>query len=146
MNQTIISITLAVALASSLGCRRRSSEPQFSVDRSQASKGYSEAELDKLITPGMSIADVTNRFGLPGSAVQISEKMTHLSYSFPFELKKPEHGPYLTGFSIDIKDGRVIRWSPVTGMTGKIQGGGDQASFGEQSFQIFFVTDSLTMS
>ena len=134
-----------IALVSSLGCRRGSSESPLPVNRSQATKVYSEAELDKLITPGMSIADVTNKFGLPGSAIQISEGMILLSYSFPFEVKKPEDGPYLTGFGIDIKNGRVVRWSPITGMTGKtIQGGGSQGSFGEQSFQIFLVTDSLT--
>jgi hypothetical protein len=145
MNQKIMFIALLAALASSLGCRRSSNEPPVAVDQSHATNIYSEAELDKLITPGMSIADVTNTFGLPGSAIQVTENMILLTYMFPFEVKKQEEGPYLTGFGIDIKDGRVIRWSPVTGMTGKTtQGGGSQGSLGEQSFQIFLVTDSLT--
>jgi hypothetical protein len=145
MNQKIISIALLVALASSLSCRRSSSEPQFPIDQSQATKVYSEAELDKLISPGISITDVTNKFGLPGSAIKVSETMILLTYMFPFEVKTHEEGPYLTGFGIDIKDGRVVRWSPVTGMTGKtLDSGGSQSSFGEKPFEIFLVTDSLT--
>ena len=63
---------------------------------------------------------------------------------FPFE-DRQEKGPYMTGFGIDIKDGRVVRWSPVTGMTGAtIQGGESQGSFGEQSFSVYLETvDSL---
>ncbi|SRR6266480_599735 len=135
---SLLSITLAI------GCHRKSAGSQIAINRAQATKGYSEAELDKLITPGMSLAEVTNKFGLPGSAIQITESMIHLSYSFPFEVKKPEEGPYMTGFGIDIKDGRVLRWSPITGMTGKrIDGGASQGAFGEQSFQIFLATDDL---
>jgi hypothetical protein len=144
MNAKLL-LWIVLAFSFTTGCNRTSTEHHTKTGQSHAAKVYTEVELEKLITPGMSITDVTNRFGVPGSAVQISKGLVHFSYSFPFEVKSPEAGPYLTGFSIDIKDGRVIRWFPVTSMTGKtIQGGAPQASFGEQSFQIFLVTDSLT--
>ena len=126
------------------GCYRGSVDSQAIVDRSRASKVYTETELNNLITRGMSIADVTNKFGLPGSAVKVSEDTILLTYMFPFEARQ-EQGPYLTGFSIDIKGGQVASWSPVTGMTGTtIKAGGSQASFGDQSFQIFLASGGLT--
>ena len=132
------------ALTCGTGCNRKSGESQIAINPSQFSKVYTENELNSLIVPGMSIAEVTNTFGLPGSAVKTGEGIILLTYMFPFEAKK-EQGPYLTGFGIDIKDGRVVRWSPVTGMTvGTVEGGGSQGSFGELSFQIFLASGSLT--
>ena len=112
------------------------------IDESRAATVYSEAELNRLILIGMTIADVTNKFGLPGSAINIKDNTILLTYMFPFK-ERQETGPYLTGFGIDIKDGRVIRWSPVTGMTGAtIQGGESQELSGELFFQIFVASDS----
>src|SRR6266508_807010 len=65
----------------------------------------------------------------------------------PYILLHPLHPPvlYLTGFGIDVKDGHVIRWSPITGMTGNpASAGGSQGSFGEHSFQIFLAADCLS--
>ncbi len=137
-------LLLCFTLAFPTGCNRKSAEPQVAADPSRASKVYTETELNRLIAPGMSIAEVTNTFGLPGSAVKTGENTILFTYMFPFEAKH-EHDPYLTGFGIDIQDGRVVRWSPVTGMTGRtIEAGGAQGSVGEQSFQIFLAADSLT--
>lgn len=128
------------------GCNQNSNELQSNANKSRVITVYTEAELDKLIIPGMSIEDITNKFGPPGSEVQATENLTLLTYLFPSEIAKHKEGePYLTGFGVDIKDGRVVRWSPVTGMTGKtIEPGVSQGSFREQFFEIFLVTDSLT--
>ncbi len=92
----------------------------------------------------MSIADVTNRFGPPGSAVRVGEDKLMLTYMFPFEARQVR-GPYRTGFGIDVKDGHVVRWSPITGMTGNpASAGGSQGSFGEHSFPIFLAADCLS--
>jgi hypothetical protein len=126
------------------GCNSKSSEPQIKVEPSRATKIYSEAELNTLVTLGMSIAEVTNKFGLPSSAVKISENKILLNYLFAFEPKRHQ-GAYMIGFGIDIKDGHVVRWSPITGMTfnstpeERVQG-----SPGEEPFQIFPSTDSET--
>ncbi|MBN1548188.1 MAG: hypothetical protein JW902_16160 [Syntrophaceae bacterium] len=143
MNSNLL-LSFFIALICATGCNRESTESLITVDQSRSSKVYTEAELNNLIVVGMSIAEVTNKFGLPGSAVNVGENQILLTYMFPFKAKH-EQGPYLTGFGIDIKDGRVARWSPVTGMTGKtVEAGGSQTSFGEQSFQVFLATGSLT--
>lgn len=143
MNRKLLLLFFLAVIGAS-GCHRKSSESEILVDPSRPSKVYTEAELTSLITPGMSLAEVTNKFGLPGSAVNVAESAILLTYMFPFEVKH-QQSPYLTGFGIDIKDGRVVRWAPVTGMTGKtVQAGGSQGSFGEQSFQVFLATDNLT--
>lgn len=126
------------------GCDSRSRRPQINVDPSRATRIYNQQELTKLIALGMTLTDVTNTFGLPGSAVKTSEHNVMLNYMFPF---KPESGPgpQLTGFSIHIQDGRVIRWSPITGMTFDTSPDGPvQGAPGEQLFQIFLSTDKNT--
>lgn len=140
----MLPLFLVLALACASGCSPKSGESEMVVDQSQSSKVYTEAELDSLIAPGMSIADVTNKFGLPGSAVDVGRNAVLFTYMFPFEAKQ-QHGPYLTGFGIDIKNGRVVRWSPVTGMSGMtVEAGGTQSSFGELAFQVFLVIGNLT--
>lgn len=141
-NKLILSFFLTLACAT--GCNRESGKSPITVDPSRAAKVYTEAELNSLIAPGMSIAEVTNKVGLPGSAVKLGDDLVLLTYMFPFDPKN-EQGPYLTGFGIDIKEGRVVRWSPVTGMTGNaVEAGGSQGSFGEQSFQVFLAAGNLT--
>lgn len=144
MTRIRLFLLVLISVTSSMGCNRKSTEAQIAVNPYQAAKIYTETELNTLITPGMSMAEVTNKFGLPGSAVKVTENLIYLTYMFPFDVGRTQ-GTYMTGFGIDVKDGRVIRWSPVTGMIGKtIEGGGSQDSFGEQSFQIILATDSLS--
>lgn len=143
MNKRLF-LSLLFVLLCLVGCNSKSNEPQIKADQSHATKVYSEAELNKLITLGMSIAEVTNKFGPPGSAVRTSENRILLNYMFPFEPKQ-EQGSYMMGFGIDIKDGKVARWSPIRGMASKITPEGRiQGSSGEQPFQIFLSTDSQT--
>jgi hypothetical protein len=136
-------ILLAFLFASTLtvGCNRESGR---SIRTEQASiKVYTGAELDKLIVPGMSAADVTNHFGSPGSATEIGLGVVMWTYSFPLEPKKLRL--QLAGFSIYLKDGKVERWSPMMEESRQtFQTGGSQGAFGEQSFQIFLAIDGLT--
>lgn len=134
---------LALLIASTLavGCSRESAR---SIRTEQASvRVYTDAELNKLIVPGMSTADVTNQFGSPGSTTEIGQAVVMWTYSFPLQPEKV--GLHLAGFSIYLKDGKVEKWSPMMEESRQtIQAGGSQGSFGEQSFQIFLATDGLT--
>ncbi len=145
MNNKILNICILLAFASALGCHRKADESHMAMDKTQSIRVYSENELNRLILPGTTIADITNIFGLPGSSVSIGANTILLTYMFTFE-ERQEKGPYLTGFGIDIKDGRVARWSPVTGMTGvTARGGESQGTFGEQTFSIYLTAnDSAT--
>jgi hypothetical protein len=135
---------LLFALTLTNGCGKHSSESQSQVT-SNATRVYTKAELDKFILPGMSISEVTNMFGIPASQIQVKENVVILMYSFPFETVVREGGLRLTGFDVHTRDGKVVDWSPIMSESRKtFQGGEPQGSFGEQSFQIFLATDSLT--
>src|SRR6266480_2954216 len=135
MNSKLLLFLALLGLSFATGCNPKSTDSETAVGQPQAANNYTEAELKKLIMSGMSIKDVTNKFGPPGSVVKATENTTLLTYMFPFEARQ-QSGPYLTGFSIEIRDEHVVRWSPVTGMTGKtIRGGVAQGSFGEQPFE-----------
>jgi len=141
MNMKPLLLCVLIALAATLGCQRRSSESQTVTDKPQTVKVYSEAELNRLILPGMTTADVTNKFG-SASAVNIMGNWILLTYMFSFE-DSQKSDPHMIGFGIDIKEGRVVRWSPVTGMTGAtVQGGESQGTFDEQPFSIYLAADN----
>jgi len=64
---------------------------------------------------------------------------------FPFKITSRAEGRHLTGFTVKMRDGKVLSWSPIIGESpDTIQPGTSQGSFGEQSFELFLVTDSLT--
>src|SRR6266540_5042369 len=142
MNRKFLSQVFLFALAVLAGCGQNSNKPQSKVT---ATKVYSEAELDKLIVPGMSIAEVTNKFGPPASEMQIKENVVNLMYTFRFETITREERLHMTGFDVHTKDGKVVVWSPIMGEARKMfHAGGSQNSFGEQLFQVFLAIDSLT--
>jgi hypothetical protein len=126
------------------GCGENSDDRQSKVT-SHATAIRSKAELDKLIVPGMTTAEVTNIFGIPDSQIQVKEGVAILTYSFPFATIIGEERLHLTGFTVNMRDGKVVNWSPITGEFRKSsQPGASQGLFGEQPFEIFLVTDSLT--
>jgi hypothetical protein len=130
-------------LISVIGCNRNQTRPNQ--NGPHITKAYAEADLANLIKPGMSMADITNEFGHPGGEISLSDEAQLFTYMFPLQTRNPGEGPHLTGFSVDIKNGHVISWSPITGMTGgAIQPGSSQGSFGEQLFELFIVNDNLT--
>lgn len=131
------------------GCPAGKPEPPLNEPRSQgtanATRVYTKAELDKLILPGMSVFEVTNTFGSPASRIQVRENDVILAYSFPFETVVREGGPRLTGFDVNIRNGKVLGWSPVMGESrNSFSSGAAQGSFEEQTFQVFVATESLT--
>jgi hypothetical protein len=125
-------LALAIALTLGVGC-------------SQGSHGklktLTEVELDRLIVPGMSAAEVINRFGPAESATEIDPSVSMWIYSFPLQPEKSEL--HLAGFSIYVKDGKVAKWSPIMEESRQtLQAGRAQGSSGEQSFQIVLATAS----
>ena len=126
------------------GCGHNSEERQSKV-ASHATQVRTKAELDKLIVPGMTTAEATNTFGIADSQIQVKEGVAILTYSFPYATIIGEEKLHLTGFIVNTRNGKVVNWSPITGEVKKsFQPGASQGSFGEQPFEIFLVTDSLT--
>lgn len=122
-------------------CGKNETKPLVEVGSTTPIKFYNNAELDKLIVVGMTMEHVTNTLGLPSSAVNEDENKIHLLYMFRFEANRTG----MSGFSIGLKDGRVVRWDPITQGAGYgLQSGASQGSFGEQSFEVFWVIENLT--
>ncbi len=144
MTKHLLPNTLLLALISVAACNKDLNAPKSRVT-ANATKIYTKAELDKLVVPGMSISDVTNTFGIPASEIQVEQNIVILMYSFPVETVIQEGGPRLTGFVVDIRDGKVASWSPIMGGSRQIsRAGGFQGPLGQQSFQIFLAAGNLT--
>src|SRR5207247_9284212 len=101
MNTKLLVFLALLALTAATSCNRKSTDSKVEVGKPKAAITYTEAELNKLIMSGMSILEVTNKFGPPDSVVEVTEHTSLLTYMFPFEARK-EEGPYLTGFSLEI--------------------------------------------
>lgn len=129
-----------VALALVVGCHRESSGDFQS---GHSARLYAEDELNELIAPGMSAIEVTNKFGAPSSTTEVSQDTVLLTYSFP--LAPQRQRPHLAGFSIYIKSGNVIKWSPIMEESRQTsQAGSLEGSSGELAFQVFLATGNLT--
>lgn len=138
---TYILLVVTIAIA---GCSKEPNKPQVSNGRN-VTRVYTKGELDKLILVGMSVFELTNRFGAPGSEVQVDENVAILIYSFPIETFLREGGFRLIGFDVTIRDEKVVGWSPVTSESREsIQPPDDPDSFGEQSFEMYVAIDHLT--
>jgi hypothetical protein len=126
------------------GCGHGTNGPNSNLTPN-STKIYSKAELDKLIVPGMSKADLTNIFGNPGAEIPENDETVLLMYSFPFDVVSREQGLQLIGFTVKVRNGNVVNWSPTQGELGKTtEPAASPATFGEQPFEIFTVSDSLT--
>lgn len=130
-----------MAIAFLAGCNNRS---PASLQNPRLNNGnYTQSQLTNLIVEGMSMADVTSKFGSPDSVREIVPGIDLWLYSFPIQEGKTE--PHLGGFSIQVKDGKVMKWSPIMEeSTQTVSGGRAQGSFGAKSFQLFLATDNLT--
>jgi hypothetical protein len=139
-----LNVCLCILLLAT-GCGENAKEPQPMIPAG-ATRPYTKAELDKLIVPGLKIGEVTNLFRPPASEIRLSEHAATLLYVFPLETITREGGLRMTGFDVHLKDGKVVAWSPMMGESKKaaFAAGGSPSSFGEQSFQIFLATGSLT--
>lgn len=139
MKMNSLSAVLLIVLALAVGCGEQVA-PNLHTAPARSTPQYTEAELNKLIVPGMTTAELTAKVGDPGSAVQVSTNLFMATYLFRFD---PQNEG-LAGFSVYIADGHVTKWSPITGDSHKtFVPGGSARSFGEQSFQLFLATDDL---
>ena len=132
-------------LVLAMGCSQSSKQSSGMVDPYTPTRYYSESQLSNLIVSGMTVADVTNMFGLPGASVKINSERTILLYTFRFGEK---HDDNLTGFSVDTKDLHVVRWAPIKGSSRSassiFNNEGPQQPLGEQSFRVFVANGNLT--
>lgn len=110
MTTKVFSLTFLGYLLLAYGCRRQSLSVNIPIGH-QDSKIYSETELEKLITRGMSAEDVIKNFGKAGSVVEFNPDESVLIYSFPIQPQKT--AMHLGGFKIHIKNGVVLEWSPI---------------------------------
>jgi len=141
MKKNIYFLSVVIGFALLAGCSQQSVKPQSGVDPATATKNYTEAELDKLITEGMTLAEVTNVFGLPGSENKVDDNIILLNYMFRFD----ENRVGMSGFSIDLKNERVVRWTPIIQGEGYAkQGGVPQGALGEHSFNVYLGIGSMT--
>jgi hypothetical protein len=131
---------LVFVVALTFGCGRN---PPTTLKSSQPPKTYTESDLTKLIIPGMSAEEVTNRFGTPNSTIEIDQDTVLFMYNFP--LQPQNEALHLAGFDIYIKNGNVVKWSPTMEQSWQNYGpGSSPSSLVEQSFQVFLATGNLT--
>jgi len=132
-------------LALVMGCNPSSKQSSVTVNPDNATRYYDESQLGNMIVSGMTVADVTNKFGLPGSLVKVSKERTILIYAFRFGVL---HDDNLTGFTVDTTDDHVVRWAPIKGpnhsTSSAFNGEGPLKPFGEQSFRLFLANGSMT--
>jgi hypothetical protein len=130
-----------LALCLAVGCDR-DQVPTHNAGGNRV-KTYTDPELKSLITLGMTSQEVTNVFGPPGSAIPIESGVFMWTYMFP--LQAEDAALHLSGFTIYLKDSKVIKWSPVMGESQQSNKTADsQAPSGRKPFQIFLATDDLT--
>ncbi len=144
MKRLLLLFFAAFVTVLAVGCDRTSNDAQSKPgvpripSRNIPVHRYTEAELNKMIVSGMSLEDVTNRFGLPSFVAQATNNYVFLEYMYPFEVPTPEDGAYMAGFDIDLKDDRVVRWSPVLrGIGEEIPPAQSTNSFGRQRCAIY---------
>jgi len=141
MNKNCYLLLFLVIFAVLAGCSQRATESQSGVNPAMPTRSYTEAELDKLVTVGMTFAEVTNIFGLPGSVSKVDDNVVLLNYMFRFD----ENRSGMSGFGIDVKNNRVVRWTPIIQGEGYAkQGGVPQGALGEHSFALYLVIGGLT--
>jgi hypothetical protein len=143
MNNNLSLASIFVTLAILCGCHgEKSGRSNSHAERSLAS--YTQSDLEKMIVPGMSITEVTNKLGSPGSAIPVSSNTLMLIYSLPIEETQSE--VHFAGLNIYIKDGKVDRWHPITSESRKTPdpSGRSQRPPAEKTFEVFLVTEPLT--
>lgn len=135
----LVSAILAVSTLI-IGCSKRSNDgPEGRPPKSL--KKYSVAELNQIITTGMPAEDVTNAFGVPGTANRISESAVLLTYRFPHT--SGEEALHVAGFSIVLQAGRVTQWSPIHQKSVRRKPpAGVGGSKGNKTIQLFVATDN----
>ena len=69
---------------------------------------FSEQDVREFVTPGRTVAEITNHFGVPG-AVMTNDGRVVMWFSNPFEqISKPTASPF--AFSASFTNGMVEKW------------------------------------
>jgi hypothetical protein len=94
-------IILAVVLA---GCGK----PHQTANSIASVPRFTEQEVREFVTPGRTIAEITNRFGVPG-AVMTNDGAVVMWFCNPFEqVSRPLTMPF--AFSASFTNGMVKKW------------------------------------
>lgn len=135
---------LLAALLLAAGCGNKPDGAQPASVGPSLKRTYTKTELDRLISPGMSFAEVTNTFGPPTSMIQASEHKSVVMYTFPVDLAARVNEPTMIGFDVHLRDGRAINWSPVIrGPDGPPQPSTLQDHKSARLFSLFVARDAL---
>jgi hypothetical protein len=138
MGKIITFVLFLLVLAS--GCHQKQ-EPNYV-------RIYGKAELDALIKPDMTVAEITNTFGSSGLEMEgMEQDSTTITYLFSPEAIRNEKGLHLAGFDVNIRNGRAVGWSAIDtesfnqfpSPTSK-----EETTIGEENFKLFIQTDFLT--
>jgi hypothetical protein len=147
MKNRLVSSFILFTLALLAGCAKSSPEAA-SESESRPEKVYTEVELRKLIVPGMQKAEVINIFGNSSSEIQVATNLAMIVYTFPSEVMSGKEALHLTGFTINMRDGKVVDWSPMMGESHeqfrRPEDSEAQFSYGEHTFELYSVSDMLT--
>jgi hypothetical protein len=100
--KTLALTILAVVL---VGCDKTNHDAS-----SQAPPSFSENDVREFVTPGRTIAEITNRFGHP-SAVMTNNGQIVMWFSNPFMITTNEARPF--GFSTSFTNGIVEKWEAL---------------------------------
>jgi hypothetical protein len=81
---------------------------------------YTEQEAKEFLKIGVERSAISARFGQPISDTQTGEGGEVLIYHRPFRTRAtaPSPGKYhFTGFSVYLRDNKLVRWEPITANT-----------------------------
>jgi hypothetical protein len=99
--KTSLLIVLAVVL---VGCGK----PRHTAVSITSVPRFSEQEVREFVTPGRTAAEVTNRFGVPGSVMTNDGHVT-MWFCNPFDtISRPLTNPF--AFSASFTNGMVEKW------------------------------------
>lgn len=139
-----IELLLAALLFLVAGCGSKPDRGQISSFHPILKRSYTKTELDRSITSGMSVSDITNTFGPPTSMLRSSEHTGIMTFLFPIDLAKRMNEETMVGFDIHTKDGKVVIWSPIiAGPEGQTQPSSQQNQKSTRLFSLFVATDNL---
>lgn len=89
-----------------------------SCTKNRSVRDYDEAEVRKLVVPGVSRAALYARFGKPKSEMQADDGTAVLVFHRPFiyvqgrEHLEDKEG--FTGFTVRLKNDTAVQWDPIT--------------------------------
>lgn len=121
------------------GCNRSHDSGQDAT-QIQRSRPPTEAELRKLIQPGMAASDVKKMFGTP-SIVSKNGDSYSLIYSWPPE--RNAEPIRMSGFNVFVKNDKVVRWTSIMEEAQSTYPRGPKPSYKTHMIRIFTATETM---